>query len=342
MSRFDELQRQHQSPEPDMDLLEAAARRHQGKDREQRARAAEAAGRSTAREPVEAEREADARQQRGGGADDGGGGSDAAGYERDDPDDGEHARSTAEPEEAAALEDEADEPDEGATEPEEPEAPDEEAPADDPVPEPAAQGEGDDDGPDLSALRPPTRPAGMADLALGPGKFEVEGGSKNLREFPEALLTALRRQLEPFGAEFARKASASTVVAGFVIARLGARVECDPNTEQAARAFKLAQPEISAVEGRLDALTDAVTVLIGQGHTTARAVRAASAEVSAVALAQAYTMADRIEQIGDLDSDTAGTAELDHPSAVAALRNMRSRSASLAADERLREGRPIR
>ena len=92
------------------------------------------------------------------------------------------------------------------------------------------------------------------------------------------------------------------------------------NTEQAARAFKLAQPEISAVEGRLDALTDAVTVLIGQGHTTARVVRAASAEVSAVALAQAYTMADRIEQIGDLDSDTAGTAELDHPSAVAALR----------------------
>lgn len=339
---FDELRNQHVGVDAgyadDMELpSRLAQQRRRDEDRtEQREEAHEVAA-----EPVEAEREAVGTH----GGSSGSGGEQAAAStpdampQRDEPDEGEHSSSRAEPEPEPPVEEEVPDEDLQTTEPEEDDS--------DPVAEEAAEAQEALEQPTFR-LTAPRLPEGAEPLVwktnLGFGYDGIKEKKKSvyLRAFPVDLVNVLREQLAPFDEEFAREASAPLLVTAFVLARLGLTLPgLDENTRQATRAFAQLSPELASLEQRVDDVGAGMVEVLRVLQGLRRDVDAVGEVARTVEMTNAYVLTDRYEQVAPPQA-TAKDVELRHPKVLSTRMNLAKQVRAQHKLEVQRQGSPKR
>lgn len=349
-SRFEELTAGYSGLSPDyaeeMELPSLARQREGQRQREQEEEL-HTEQHEVAESVVEAEREATGeRGGSGGNADQqtaGAGGASApeAMPQRDEPDEGEHARSA--PEEEVPVEVEAEqsaEEDGQGAEAQEPE----------PVaPEPEVdQDELDEPVPTLPTVTVPVQqmPEGAQPLEWSQAEaskgFSFDGEAVQLRKLPQQLIDVLRGQLMPFGAEFAQKISAPALVTAFICARLGVALPgSDGHTEQAVRAFAALSPELASLEHRVDSVDDALQQVVQVLTGLRKEVEVVGGVARVVEMSNAYLVTDRYEQIAP-PGTTGATVQLRHPKALETRRSLAKQVSAQVGRDKVAEGRPIR
>lgn len=262
--------------------------------------------------------------------------------QRDDPDDGEHVQSEPEPEPESAQESVVVEDDpQDEAESEQADLPQTRQQGENPWRSTAQSGQ---EQPDLVAMVVSAQPARTQVSAplewVGPNvAFEFPGDSSQVK-VPRQLLAALRACLRPMGKDFADKVSISSLVTGFMLARLGLPATgADPNTEQAARAFAEMTPELSALEHRLEATTTALQELAGSVRSMERDTEAVRRSMDAVELSNAYLLTDRYSPISSRGT-TGSTLEVQHPKVLGTRENLRKQAESQRNADKISDGRP--
>lgn len=174
------------------------------------------------------------------------------------------------------------------------------------------------------------------------GSLAFEGASVNLKYFPRVLIEEMREILKPhLGDDFARDLSQFSLVTAFVIASLGAEITTDEYTEHAIKAFKANDPKADLIEKRTAALMEQQTRVETSLKKIAEKLGDVADTSAVLEMGQAYSMAERTALL-----DTTGvmpeSIDVTQKRAVASRDNIRSRVRKLQAEEKTRNGRPIR
>ncbi len=173
-------------------------------------------------------------------------------------------------------------------------------------------------------------------------KFSHEGKGVQLARFPEEIVSALTARLSVLtgGAEPPHNAP---LVTGFLLAALGLDAsDYDENTRLAARLFAAGDsPRLAAIEEALAGLTGMMGRLGAGQRSHTKALKETAEAVEAAAIAQAYSISDRLEGSGKEDRSGA-SADFANKQTVATLENMRRTARQRIRDQEISAGRPLR
>lgn len=256
--------------------------------------------------------------------------------QRDEPDEGGVAEAAAD-EDETAVDDVSDAGSEEGEDEEESAAPAEVISGDPEVDDLVRTIEEPEEPESIHGTREGTRPG---TFTRGQG-FTHESEETIIKRFPKQLVDRLRVMVGGYlGDAFAEQLSGPALVTAFISARLGVPFEVDDNTAQAAAAFRELEPQLGALESRVDELVEAQHEMSRGFTQMARRVGALGESVEGMELSTAYVLVDRVVGMRT-EGQTESNIRVDDQRILRARENIRARTKAQRMLEETRKGRRI-
>lgn len=254
--------------------------------------------------------------------------------QREEPDEGEHSSSEPDPE-PIEPEQNADEQSQQEVAPSwEPPVEDDDAADDDE----SEQADEDNEAAEQEGLLPvPKRPEGLSNLAWTETRHTHRGEAKNVARIPVDVIDTLRQQLEPFGAEFARRITNAALLSAFIEAKLGIEVSTDVNTVLARRAFLLLSPEFASLETKVSAMGDSLQDALEELKRLRKDVKRVGEAAEVVEASNAYLIADRYDVLPSVSS--GAQIELRQPKVSATRKSLAEQTKKMIEAQKRAEAR---